>query len=165
MIKNKEKKELAKERKKLSVDRKKLSLEEKKQQLVYAAEIAKLIKIHTGVNVFEQRRTNDIVEFRSLYVHLLREVGKITYHNIRDFFKSNGKSYDHSTALHAYKNYPMYKKYNTKLAELQSLLLDVGKTEIALKFRAKNIIEESEISQVQMFLYMYEKNLKEKQII
>ena len=70
MIKNKEKKELAKERKKLSVDRKKLSLEEKKQQLVYAAEIAKLIKTHTGVNVFEQRRTNDIVEFRSLYVHL-----------------------------------------------------------------------------------------------
>ena len=39
----------------------------------------------------------------------------MTYETIKEFFKNNGKPYDHATALHAYKNYEMYCKHNKNL--------------------------------------------------
>lgn len=147
----------------------KLDKRVKNQKLIYAEEVAKLIKIQTGVNVFDKRRTNDVVEFRSLYVYLLRNVGKLTYHNIRDYFKSKGKPYDHSTALHAYKNFPMYSKYNPKLKHLYDLMLGIGRTEYAIKFFAKSLIDLADITDVQMLVYMLEKNkiesITEKELV
>ncbi len=120
----------------------------------YADDIAGLIKNMTNVNVFEQSRRTDIIELRSLFVYLLREVEGMTYYGIRDYFASKGKSYDHSTALHAYNNYKMYKKYNPKLQEYFDILVSKSTSSRAIKCKAKAIIDASDTSLAEIFNYM-----------
>ena len=81
------------------------------------------IKTETGINVFENKRLRGIVEYRSLLVKILRDVEGYKLYQIRDFFRLNGKKYDHSTALHSYKEYEIYKRYNKNLEQLFYILL------------------------------------------
>ena len=79
----------------------------RKKDLYFAQRTARTIKQLTGVDVFENTRRQQVIEIRSLLVYILRSVENMTYETIKEFFNNNGKAYDHTTALHAYKNYNM----------------------------------------------------------
>ncbi len=63
-------------------------------------EIAENIKIAIGINVFEKNRTQPVVDVRSMYCYLLRKDLFFTLYQIKDVFKSQGKSLDHSSVHH-----------------------------------------------------------------
>lgn len=127
----------------------------------YASEIAKLIKKSTGVDVFENSRKQEIIEYRSLLIYVLREIEKMTLFSIRDFFKQNGKSYDHSTVHHSWKNFEMYSNYNSNLLDYYNLLIKDSNTPNSRKFLAKSIIDKSESSLADTIIYMYNKSQNE----
>ena len=82
-------------------------------------EISSLLSALTERNIFENSRERLLVEYRSLLCYLLREKLNMGWTNIAEFMKSNEKAYNHATAMHAYKMYPIYKKNNKKLLTLE----------------------------------------------
>jgi len=108
----------------------------------------KIIKL-TEVNIFDDNRKKNTVEYRALCCFLLREKLKMRWTNIANFFKNNGKSMHHATAIHLYKNYNMYKKYNKNLNDLENI------------FSWKNDITHDEIDKIH-YLENKVKNLQDK---
>jgi len=74
--------------------------------------VSNFIKQSTGVDVFENRRTRKHTEARSLLNYILRNNYSMTLYEIRDYYISNGKSYDHATALFSIKNFQTYKRFS-----------------------------------------------------
>ena len=64
-----------------------------------ANKIAKHIIDISGINVFDNTRKREYIEMRSLLTFMLRHHCNMTYAQIRDFYESNGKSYDHTTIV------------------------------------------------------------------
>ena len=73
--------------------------------------------------LFAETRKRNVIEHRALLCYILRNNLKMTFESIADFFVANGKSYDHSTAIHSCKMYPTYRKYNKNLYELEKLFV------------------------------------------
>lgn len=82
----------------------------------------------TGCDVFSNSRKREVVEARALLNHIYRNVCGMTWHSIARIYKSKGKSYDHSTALHSVKSYDIYEKYNKTLYEIRILVMASDRT-------------------------------------
>jgi len=80
-----------------------------------ANRIAKNIIDISGVDVFENCRKRKFVEMRSLLTFMLRHHCNMKFTDIRDFYKSNGKSYDHATAIYSLRAFEMHRRYNPLL--------------------------------------------------
>lgn len=88
-----------------------------------ANKIAKHIIDISGIDVFKNTRKREYIEIRSLLTFMLRHHCNLTYHQIRDFYKSKGKSYDHATALHSLKSFETHRRYNPKLDRYFDIVL------------------------------------------
>ena len=93
-------------------------------------QIAKKIIKLSGVDIFENNRRKNQIEFRSLLCYLLREKLNMRWTNIAKFFSDNNKTMTHATCMHAVKNYKMYKKTNKKLDEIEKLFTFKSKLSI-----------------------------------
>ena len=102
--------------------------------------ISHLLLTLSESNLFKESRERSIIEHRALLCYLLRNNLKMTFDGIAKFMIENGKSYDHSTVIHAVNMYPTYRKYNKKLYELEKL------------FVVYNEIEYEEISAMQLIM-------------
>ena len=80
-----------------------------------ANKIAKNIIDISGIDVFKNSRKREYVEVRSLLTFMLRHHCNMKFTDIRDFYKSKGKSYDHATAIYSLKAFEMHRRYNPKL--------------------------------------------------
>lgn len=93
-----------------------------------ANKIAEYLTDISGVNVFENSRKRANVEIRSLLTFILRNQFNMNYHEIKRFYESNDKHYDHTTAIHSLKTFEVNRRYNPKLDEwlndIQHLLRD-----------------------------------------
>jgi len=73
-------------------------------------QVSDLLITLTGIDIYKQTRQTEYVEHRALLCHILRNKLDMRWVSISDFIKSKGKSFDHATAIHANKMYPLYKK-------------------------------------------------------
>ena len=74
----------------------------------------------TGIDIFKNTRKREYVELRALACHIFRNKMNMRWTNIANFFTSMGKKTDHASVIHLVKMYPIYKKSNIELAELES---------------------------------------------
>jgi len=80
-----------------------------------ANKIANNIIDISGVDVFDNTRKRKHIEMRSLLTFMLRNHCDMTFHEIRDFYISKGKSYNHATAIHSLKAFETHRRYNNKI--------------------------------------------------
>jgi len=80
-----------------------------------ANRIAKHIIDISGIDVFKNTRKREYVEMRSLLTFMLRHHCNMKFTEIRDFYESNGKNYDHATAIYSLKAFEMHRRYNPKI--------------------------------------------------
>tara|TARA_R100001163_G_C4943870_1_gene114499 strand:+ start:114 stop:560 length:447 start_codon:yes stop_codon:yes gene_type:complete len=99
-----------------------------------ANKIVTLIKKQTGVDVFENKRTKQHAEYRSLLCFILRIYFGMTLYQIRDYFNSKGKNSNHATVLYSIKKFEYYRQYNK---QLETLLYFINKK--LINPSAKNI--------------------------
>ena len=88
-----------------------------------ANKIAKHIIDISGVNVFDNTRKRKYIEMRSLLTFMLRNHCDMTFHEIKDFYISKGKNYDHTTAIHSFKTFETHRRYNPLLDKYFDLVL------------------------------------------
>ena len=107
-------------------------------------QVSELLITLTGIDIYKQTRQTEYVEHRALLCHILRNKLDMRWVSISDFVKSKGKSFDHATAIHANKMYPIYKQsrfdYYDKLES---------------NFIVKSQIEYSQISKLEVIQKKY----------
>jgi chromosomal replication initiation ATPase DnaA len=112
-------------------------------------EIAENIKTAIGVNVFEQNRTQPVVDVRSMYCYLLRKDLNFTLYQVRDVFKSQGKNLDHSSVHH---NVVLFenevKNRRPELEQLRNELLGILSPKYKLLKLIGNIQEEEKLQEL-----------------
>jgi|TARA_R100000149_G_C5869779_1_gene133953 hypothetical protein len=115
-----------------------------------ANKISKHIIDISGVDVFKNTRKREHIEMRSLLTFMLRHHCNMTFHEIKDFYKSKGKNYDHATALHSLKSFETHRRYNPKLDKYFDIVL--------LRIRNKSKLRKALINHI--IDYTKEKDLK-----
>jgi len=85
-------------------------------------EIAKIIKDVTKVNVFEKRRTLEIVDARALFCYVLRVDLRYKSVEIREIIRKK-RPYDHATVLYMVKIYDNDVRF--RRPELEELRLQI----------------------------------------
>ena len=107
----------------------------------------------TGVDIFQNTRKREYVELRALVCHIFRNKMNMRWTTIANFFTSMGKKTDHASVIHLVKMYPIYKKSNEDLFELESC------------FEFKSKLNYDEIDQVHFLQNEYRKVKKENKIL
>ena len=115
-----------------------------------ANKIAKHIIDISGIDVFKNTRKREYIEMRSLLTFILRHHCNMRFTEIRDFYESKGKNYDHATALHSLKSFETHRRYNTKLDNYFNTVL--------LRVRNKSKLRKALINHI--IDYTKEKDLK-----
>ena len=69
-----------------------------------AIEVAKELEELSGLDPFRHTRKREYIDVRATLTFLLYNNLNFTLKELSRFYKSNGKPYDHATALHALKN-------------------------------------------------------------
>ena len=115
-----------------------------------ANKIAKNIIDISGIDVFNNSRKREYIEIRSLLTFMLRHHCNMTFHEIKDFYQSKGKNYDHATALHSLKSFETHRRYNRKLDKYFDIVL--------LRIRNKSKLRKALINHI--IDYTKEKDLK-----
>ena len=115
-----------------------------------ANKIAKNIIDISGIDVFKNSRKREYVEVRSLLTFILRHHCNMRFTEIRDFYETNGKNYDHATAIYSLKAFEMHRRYNPKLDKYFDITL--------LRVRNKSKLRKALINHI--IDYTKEKDLK-----
>ena len=105
-----------------------------------ALEIGEEIKKELGIDIYQNTRQATYVEARALMCYLLREKLNLRWTSIAKLFQGEGKHMDHSNALHLVKMYPIYRRDDKRLLELEKTFKFTRKT--GLDFDYTNYLED-----------------------
>jgi len=85
------------------------------KKITDALEIARELEELSGLSPFRHTRQRAYIDVRATLTFLLYNNLNFTLAELSRFYKSNGKPYDHATALHALKNFETYRRYNKNI--------------------------------------------------
>jgi len=124
-------------------------------------EIAKIIKDVTKVNVFEKRRTLEIVDARALFCYVLRVDLRYKSVEIREIIRKK-RPYDHATVLYMVKIYDNDVRYRRPdLEELRLQLINQYSPYFIMVKKAKSIEDEELMNQIINLINEYESKKQE----
>ena len=120
------------------------------------AEIAKIIKDVTQIDVFDLRRTLEVVDVRALFCYILRKDMKYKSVDIRDIIRSK-RPYDHATVLYNVNLYDVDVRYRRpELEELRLQLINQYSPYFTMLKKAQEITDESLMQQIINLIDDYE---------
>lgn len=114
-----------------------------------AIELADRIQTAIGINVFEKNRTQPVVDVRSMYSYILRKDLNFTLHQVKDIFKTQGKSFDHSSVHHnvvLFENEVRYRR--PELDMLRNELLGIISPKYILLQKVNKLESEEQIKEL-----------------
>jgi len=112
------------------------------------AEIAKIIKDVTKINVFEKRRTLEIVDARALFCYVLRVDLRYKSVEIREIIRKK-RPYDHATVLYMVKIYDTDVRYRRPdLEELRLQIINQYSPYFTMLKKTQAITDESLMQQI-----------------
>ena len=128
-----------------------------------ANKIAEDIIDISGLDVFDNTRKKEYIQMRSLLTFMLRHHCNMKFTEIRDFYESNGKNYDHATAIHSLRSFETNRKQNPKLDKYFNIvLLRVRNKSKLRKALLSHIIDNTKAKDLKILLNIVDKlNLKD----
>tara|TARA_B110000879_G_C11069340_1_gene470058 strand:- start:96 stop:509 length:414 start_codon:yes stop_codon:yes gene_type:complete len=104
-----------------------------------ALEIGEEIKKALHIDIYENTRQAAYVEARALMCYLLRDKLKLRWTSIAKLFQGQGKHMDHSNVLYLVKMYPIYRRDDKRLMELEKKFSFTSK--VGLDYDYTNYLE------------------------
>lgn len=83
--------------------------------------IIELINQELGLDITQECRKRDIIEARALYFYVIKQL--YPKKPLKKIGATLGK--DHTTVIHALKNFAMYEEYNPRIEELKNTILNI----------------------------------------
>ena len=101
--------------------------------------VAQRIKDRFNIDIFKNTRRQEYVDGRALFCYVLRNKYGFTLNHIAEVFNNRGKKFDHSSVVHNLKNFETTRRYNPKVNELVSELLQQTDMRMYLRHLASEI--------------------------
>lgn len=125
-------------------------------------EIAKIIKDVTKINVFEKRRTLEIVDARALFCYVLRVDLKYKSVEIREIIRKK-RPYDHATVLYMVKIYDTDVRYRRPdLEELRLQIINQYSPYFTMLKKVNALTDEELMQQIINLIDTYETTKQER---
>ena len=124
--------------------------------------VQELIKQITGVDIFQETRKQEVVEYRAVANLFLNKIMGYSLMDIVRWYQSNGKNSHHATIIFSINNYDIYKKYNKDLEKIFNTLLSstTSTTSIADLIREVKDLNQKELNDLMKYVQTkkYQKN-------
>ena len=116
--------------------------------------VQELIKQITGVDIFQETRKQEVVEYRAVANLFLNKILGYSLMDIVRWYQSNGKNSHHATIIFSINNYDIYKKYNKDLEKMFNTLLSstTSTTSIADLIREVKDLNEKELNDLMKYV-------------
>ena len=113
-----------------------------------------LIKQITGVDIFQETRKQEVVEYRAVANLFLNKILGYSLMDIVRWYQSNGKNSHHATIIFSINNYDIYKKYNKDLEKMFNTLLSstTSTTSIADLIREVKDLSQKELNDLMKYV-------------
>jgi hypothetical protein len=108
--------------------------------------LAKVINRHFEVNIFTNTRKRDVVDARYLFCYVAYNTYRLTYHAVAEYFRRNGKPFDHSTAVYGINQFEVIMINNPKAKLVMSEILKEIDTDAHTEFLMKSVLEDADQS-------------------
>jgi hypothetical protein len=118
--------------------------------------IGNCINTICNTNIYENKRTQEIVDYRSLFCYILNKDLKLTLHKIKDHLNINGKKMNHATVLHNVRLFEDVRKRKPKLHDLRFEIMGSIDPKYLLLKRIENIKDQEKIEQITNCVNHYE---------
>jgi len=109
--------------------------------------VQELIKQISGVDIFQETRKQEVVEYRAVANLFLNKILGYSLMDIVRWYQSNGKNSHHATIIFSINNYDIYKKYNKDLEKMFNTLLSSTTSTTSI---ADLIIEVKDLNQKEL---------------
>ena len=116
--------------------------------------VQELIKQISGVDIFQETRKQEVVEYRALANLFLNKILGCSLMDIVRWYQSNGKNSHHATIIFSINNYDIYKKYNKDLEKMFNTLLSstTSTTSIADLIREVKDLNQKELNDLMKYV-------------
>jgi hypothetical protein len=116
--------------------------------------VQELIKQITGVDIFQETRKQEVVEYRAVANLFLNKILGCSLMDIVRWYQSNGKNSHHATIIFSINNYDIYKKYNKDLEKVFNTLLSstTSTTSIADLIREVKDLNQKELNDLMKYV-------------
>jgi hypothetical protein len=116
--------------------------------------VQELIKQITGVDIFQETRKQEVVEYRAVANLFLNKIMGYSLMDIVRWYQSNGKNSHHATIIFSINNYDIYKKYNKDLEKMFNTLLSstTSTTSIADLIREVKDLNQKELNDLMKYV-------------
>ena len=116
--------------------------------------VQELIKQITGVDILQETRKQEVVEYRAVANLFLNKILGYSLMDIVRWYQSNGKNSHHATIIFSINNYDIYKKYNKDLEKMFNTLLSstTSTTSIADLIREVKDLNQKELNDLMKYV-------------
>jgi hypothetical protein len=116
--------------------------------------VQQLIKQISGVDIFQETRKQEVVEYRAVANLFLNKILGCSLMDIVRWYQSNGKNSHHATIIFSINNYDIYKKYNKDLEKVFNTLLSstTSTTSIADLIREVKDLNQKELNDLMKYV-------------
>jgi hypothetical protein len=116
--------------------------------------VQQLIKQISGVDIFQETRKQEVVEYRAVANLFLNKIMGYSLMDIVRWYQSNGKNSHHATIIFSINNYDIYKKYNKDLEKMFNTLLSstTSTTSIADLIREVKDLNQKELNDLMKYV-------------
>jgi hypothetical protein len=104
--------------------------------------------INNGLNLYENVRTLNLVDARSLYCYILRKDLNYTLYQVRDSLRKKGKLFDHSSVLHMERIYEEVVNRNPRFNLIRDSVLSKVSPKFLIIKNIENLQDESKLEQI-----------------
>lgn len=109
-----------------------------------------------GVNIYENKRTPDLVDIRSMACYILHKDLKFTLHKVKDHFNSRGKKMTHCTVLYNVRMFQEVRRRKPRLNDVRDTIMGTVDPKYFLIKMIENIEDTSRIEQITNCVNHYE---------
>lgn len=113
-----------------------------------AEEIANEINETLDLDIYQNTRTLDLVDARSLYCYILRKDLKYTLYQVRDSLRAKGKAFDHCSVLHNVAIYDEVRKRKPNLDLIRDSVLGAISPKYTILKKLEKIDDVEKLEQI-----------------
>jgi chromosomal replication initiation ATPase DnaA len=117
-----------------------------------AEEIGNEINEMLDLDIYQNTRTLDLVDARSLYCYILRKDLKYTLYQVRDSLRAKGKKFDHCSVLHNVEIYDEVRRRKPKLDFIRDNILGGISPKYAILKKLEKIDDIEKLEQILNFI-------------
>lgn len=119
--------------------------------------IADLVIEYTGIDIYSNRKTQNIVDARALFEYIMKHDYNSTYSKLSDHYRKNGKERKHSVMIYSVRNFEneirhRRKDFNEYYQNILQTDITVKQYKNAYKLITENLKNQKQLRKIRKYI-------------